>query len=346
MSEGFEWVPDIGRGEWLRPMEAEPFGSILSVVPRGFEAYARVFHPVERDRPRDTKTWQGIDVATYSEGVDDIGASLERERSTWAKVAASFGTSMHAEAKYARLVRRDYGDVDGAVGADGWRYGSTFEGLFDAVSLTTASAVLARHTVTPDAGIAAIWEGWGGLVSSAGVAHFGSEPSDETAARYTEDSAAHIADTTLRERLLMAARHGIAGARSMIEALPGRARPEPEPGSGVLTREAAAGPRFDLHGGTGRHYVLFEAGANTFADAAWPGHAPWVDNVMWAQSPSILWPDDQSWVLATEIDFDSTLVAGTTALIRELVQTPGLEVLPIRTDADLTWEGDLVNRPE
>ena len=253
---------------------------------------------------------------------------------------------MHAEAQYARLVRRDYGDVDVAVGADGWRYGSVFEGLFNAVSLTTASAVLARHTATPDAGIAAIWEGWGGLVSSAGVAHFGSEPSDETAARYTEDSAAHIADTTLRERLLMAARHGIAGAHSMIEALPGHARPEPEPGSGVLTREAAAGPRFDLHGGTGRHYVLFEAGANTFADAAWPGHAPWVDNVMWAQSPSILWPDDQSWVLATEIDFDSTLVAGTTALIRELVQTPGLEVLPIRTDADLTWEGDLVNRPE
>jgi len=144
----------------------------------------------------------------------------------------------------------------------------------------------------------------------------------------------------------MAARHGIAGARSMIEARLGRARPEPEPGSGVLTREAAAGPRFDLHGGTGRHYVLFEAGANTFADAAWPGRAPWVDNVMWARSPSILWPDDQSWVLATEIDFDSTLVAGTTALIRDLAQTPGLEVLPIRTDADLTWGGDLVNRPE
>ena len=66
----------------------------------------------------------------------------------------------------------------------------------------------------------------------------------------------------------------------------------------------------------------------------------------WAQSPSILWPEDHSWVLATEIDFDSTLVAGTAALIRELVQTPGLEVLPIRTDADLRWEGDVLNLPE
>jgi hypothetical protein len=345
MSERFEWVPDLGRGKWLRPMEAEPFGSILSVVPRGFEAYARVFHPVERDRPRDMKTWRDIDDATHFDGVNYIEASLERERSTWAKAAASFGTAMHAEAQYARLVRRNHSNLDSAIGVDGWRYGSTFEGRFDAASLTAASVVLARHTTTPDAGIAAIWEGWGGLVSSAGVVRFRFESSDGAPARYTDEAAARIADPTFRGRLVSAARQGIAGARSMIEALPGRARPEPKPGSGLLTREAAAGPRFDLHGGTGRHYVLFEAGANAFADAAWPGRAPWVDEVNWAQSPSILWPDDHSWVLATEIDFDSTLVAGTTALIRELMQTRGLEVLPIRTDADLTRDGDMLNRP-
>jgi len=346
MPEEFEWVPDIGRGEWLRPLEAEPFGSILSIIPRGFEVYARVFHPVDRDRPRETKTWQGVDAATYFQTVDDIEASLERQRSTWAQAAVSFRTTMHAEAQYARLVRRDYGKADGAIGADGWRYGDTYEGCLDAASLTTTSTVLARHTTTPDAGIAAIWEGWGGLVSSAGIAHFGPEPTGGTSTHDTEEDAAYIADPTLRERLFTAVRQRIAGTRSIIDALPGRARPTPEPGSGVLTREAAAGPRFDLHGGTGRHYVLFEAGANTFADATWPGRAPWVDRVMWAQSPSILWPDDHSWVLATEIDFDSTLVAGTTALIRELVQTPGLEVFPIRTDADLTWDGDVLNRPE
>lgn len=66
---------------------------------------------------------------------------------------------------------------------------------------------------------------------------------------------------------------------------------------------------------------------------------------MWAQSPSILWPDDHSWVLATEIDFDSTLLAGTRALVHELVETPGLEVLPVRPDADLTRDGDVLNRP-
>ncbi|MEX5235249.1 hypothetical protein RCG96_05590 [Kocuria sp. CPCC 205236] len=51
-------------------------------------------------------------------------------------------------------------------------------------------------------------------------------------------------------------------------------------------------------------------------------------------------------MLATEIDFDSTLVAGTRALVRELMQTSGLEVLSIPTDADLSRDGDVLNRPE
>lgn len=306
MAERFEWVRDVSRGEWLRPMENEPLGSILSVVPRGFEAYARLFHPVGRDRPRDTGTWRGVDPLTHFDGVGDIGAVLETERATWADVARAFGTTMHAEAQFARLARSDYGDADGVIDADGWRYSNAEEGRLDPVCLAGASAVLARHTTTPDAGIAAIWEGWGGLVSSAGVAYLRFEAGEDVPAPENRDS---------------------------------------KPGSGLLRRDIANGPRFDLHGNTGRHYVLFEAGANDLADAAWPGRAPWVGEVMWAQSPSILWPDDHSWVLATEIDFDSTLIAGSTELIRELVRTPGLEVLPIRSDADLTWDGDSLNRP-
>lgn len=344
MSSRFAWVPDLGRGEWLRPMEAEPLGSILSVVPHGFEAYARVFHPADRDRPRETKTWQGIDEATYFAGVDDIQASLETERATWAQAAASFGTTMHAQAQYARLVRRDYGEVDGVIAADGWRYGDTSEGCLDAASLATASAALARHTMTPDAGIAAIWEGWGGLVSSAGAARFVLASSDGWPARDTDEDTGRVTALSLRKRLAAAARRGLAGARSVMEARPGRVRDDPAPGTGLLSREIAAGPRFELHGSTGRRYVLFEAGANDFADAAWPGRAPWANDVLWVHSPSILWPDDRAWVLATEIDFDSTLVAGTTALVQELVRTPGLEVLSLRTDADLTRDGDVLNR--
>jgi len=113
MVERFEWVPDITRGEWLRPMEAESFGSVLAVVPRGFEAYARVFHPIERDRPRTTKTWHGIDESTHLNGVSDISAALDTERVSWATAAASFATTMDAEAQFTRLVGREWRDVVG-----------------------------------------------------------------------------------------------------------------------------------------------------------------------------------------------------------------------------------------
>lgn len=346
MSQRFAWVPDLDRGQWLRPMEAEAWGSILSIVPRGFEAYARLFHPVERDRPRQTKTWQGLDEAAYFAGVEDIEASLETERATWAQAAASFGTTMHAQAQYARLLRGAYGEVDGVISPDGWRYSDTSEGCLDTASLAAVSVVLARHTTTPDAGVAAIWEGWGGLVSSAGTARFVPEPSEGWPAPDTEGNPGSVTVPLLRERLAAAARQGLTGAKAVLQARPGRAHDDPAPGTGVLSREIATGPRFELHGDTGRRYVLFEAGAHDFADAAWPGCAPWVDEVMWAHSPSILWPDDHAWVLATEIDFDSTLVAGTTALVRELLRTPNLEVLPIGTDADLTRDGDMLNRSQ
>jgi len=62
------------------------------------------------------------------------------------------------------------------------------------------------------------------------------------------------------------------------------------------------------------------------------------------RSPPELWPDDHAWVLATEIDFDSTLIAGTTELIETLLQTPGIEVLQIQPGADLTRDGDDLNR--
>jgi hypothetical protein len=272
MSERFEWVPDLTRGEWLRPMEAEPFGSILSVVPRGFEMYARVFHPVERDRPRTTKTWQGLDEATYFTGVQDIEASLETESATWAEAAASFETIMHAEAQYARLVRRDYGNVDGAIAADGWRYGDTREGCLDAVSLAAAAAVLARHTTTPDAGIAAVWDGWGGLVSSAGLAYLelsdGAPPATPT--------------RMLRTSPIRRCSSGLSQPRG--RGLPGRDRySRPVRGSpptsrnqdpGCLPVRSQPGRGSTCTEDTGRNYVLFEAGANDFADAAWPAAHP------------------------------------------------------------------------
>ncbi|WP_152193057.1 hypothetical protein [Georgenia satyanarayanai] len=327
MPEPFAWVPDISRGEWLRPMESEPFGSILSVVPAGFEAYARVFHPVQRDRPRDTRTWHGVDQATHFQCVRNLEHAIEDQWTSWAATAASFGTTMHPEAQFARLVRQAPGPADDVVGLDGWRYFPPQEGCLDAAALSVAATVLTEHTTTPTAGVAAVWEGWGGLMSAGARMQL------------------VLASSGLR-RLAVTARQVGARVRDALGYRFGASLRHAKPGTGILSREVATGPRFDLHGGTGRSYVLFEAGAADFVDVRWTDRAPWIDEAIWAQSPSIIWPDDHAWVLATEIDFDSTLVAGTRVLVEELVHTPGLEVLPVPSDADLSWQGDALDHPE
>jgi hypothetical protein len=48
-------------------------------------------------------------------------------------------------------------------------------------------------------------------------------------------------------------------------------------------------------------------------------------------------------VLVTEIDFDSTVIAGTAELIRELLGHPRLEAYPIEPSIDLTRDGDHIN---
>ncbi|QAY59670.1 hypothetical protein ET475_06465 [Microbacterium protaetiae] len=94
--------------------------------------------------------------------------------------------------------------------------------------------------------------------------------------------------------------------------------------------------------------MLFRGGISEFADAEWIGRVPWrrPADEGWFDpaSPSIIWPDDHAWVMATEVDFDSTIVAGSPALIDAIVGDPHLEAASIPEDADLSWDADEVNR--
>lgn len=345
MTKKFKWVPDVERGEWLRAMETEPFASTMSIVPRGFEAYARVFHSLSRDRPKDGNTWLEHDAASNLQQLQDL---LVHEPTSWAHAAGSFGTIMHGQAQFNQLVRRDHYDFDELRAPDGWRYFAPEEDNLEIPALATLSTVLTKHTATPTSGIAAIWEGWGGMVSSAGRASFtftavlddeGEQP----------DQASKTADALVAEPSLPVTFDPwpedpeISAMLSMYLETE-QDEPEPEPGTGTLPREIAIGPRFGLQEDTGRSYILFEVGATDLADPAWPKRAPWIDDdLTWVYSPSILWPNDRAWVLATEIDYDSTLIAGSAALIQELLETPGLEVLAIQPEADLSWTGDTLN---
>lgn len=54
------------------------------------------------------------------------------------------------------------------------------------------------------------------------------------------------------------------------------------------------------------------------------------------QTPNLWWPQDRSWCVASEIDDCYTYVAGSAALIDEVLADPRLEAQPVRLD-DSTW---------
>lgn len=91
-----------------------------------------------------------------------------------------------------------------------------------------------------------------------------------------------------------------------------------------------------MPGWGGRSYLLFAT--PKAAIMTWPGMGIAAD-----QSANLIWPMDHSWCIATEIDFDSTLVAGPARLADAILADVRLEAFAIGYDDDLSWYGDTVN---
>ena len=117
----------------------------------------------------------------------------------------------------------------------------------------------------------------------------------------------------------------------------GPATPSPTPLEPAgLPAEVLGGQLLNL---PGRRYVLFHGplqAALRMGHQITPG---WFD----PQSPSLLWPADRSWCLATEVDFDSTLIGASPDLVGALLQSPLLEAWPVQPTDDLTIAGDTIN---
>ncbi len=93
------------------------------------------------------------------------------------------------------------------------------------------------------------------------------------------------------------------------------------------------GPRLRL---PGRDYLLFTGTLPAAASMGW--HA--APECFVPQSPNLFWPHDRSWCVATEIDLDSTVVAGTNELVRAVLAAPGLEAWPVAADDSLSSDSD------
>lgn len=332
-----EWTSDVSVGDWLRERVDEPWrGTMHDVVPRGFEAYARVFHPASRDRPIG-RPWPGLPYANYRREWESFQADaprIEDETVTWSATAAAMGTTMHPLAQWDRLVAPGVivENEDGPRDAAGWRYNQPLMGDAPAGLVASLATVLARHTRTPGEGFAAVWEGFGGLLG-----HLGTGPSRGFYQLADGDA---VADPTL-------ARHNSMLGSATRDVF-NRVFRKPTWQEGILSREISEAPRLHL---PDRGFVLFRAGVAEFAEPDWVLAAPWRDVEAErhgfapdAHAPGILWPEDRSWVSVTEVDFDSTVVGGSRALIDDLFADDGLEVLPLPMEAALTWDADEVNR--
>lgn len=296
------------------------------VVPRGFEAYARIFHPAL------VRSVPGGDVPTNHElrtmSEDEkarILSGLRDEQATWADTAAAFGTVLHPLAQWNRIVRTPEGeDWRRRHAPDGREFSAPFEGDLPPGILAHVAEHLIAHTTTPDDGYAGVWEGYGGLLGS-----FGS--TGRAFLTFTDDpDAAHAA-------MLAESIHDPFNSPYQKAVWQ----------DGILSREISEGARLEL---PQRNHVLFAAPPRAFADPDWVAFVPWSDKIAEergfpprAQHPSLIWPADQAWILVSEIDFDSTVVGGSRALIAALCADERVEALPIAEGANLQWDADEVN---
>ncbi|MFK0402835.1 hypothetical protein ACIQTT_10940 [Microbacterium sp. NPDC090225] len=322
-----EWIANPTIGDWLRERLDSDFPPMHGVVPQGFPAYARIFHPgFVRELPGRRMPSAEERVRMPAADQERLQSELVETTTTWGDAAAVFGTTLHPLAQWAGIVgapgERDWIE---RIAPDGREFSSPAIGELDVESLAALTAVLLRHTSTPDAGVAGLWEGRGGLLG-----FFGDLPSRGF---YT------VGDDDPNHRAML--------ARSLRDPFNNVFR-KPTWQEGILSREISEGARLEL---PNRGYVLFDAPPSAFAEPEWILDAPWRDRPAEAhgapasaQSPGLLWPDDRAWVMVSEVDYDSTIVAGSAALVAAICAEPGLEALEIPSGADLSWNADEVNR--
>ena len=259
-------VRDDAVGAWIAP-RLGPFGGFIgSVVPRGFEAYARILHPV---------------------------ADARGELVSWADVCAATGRGPHALMQWhaiagVAVTKRDGVSVQSML----WDGDEPTVGSLNEPALTALFHVLVRHTEPGADCYFALWDGWGHIHGSPAVATL-------TAVRWPR----------------------------WLRWLPPKKR------SGLIppafSRSVLDGPRLRL---PGRDYLLFAGRLEDAIAAGFP-----------INTPNLFWPADHAWCVATEIDFDSTVLGGPALLINDLLADPTLDAWRVEPGDSLTHDSDTVN---
>ena len=133
--EGLEFTEDVTSAQWVEE-SLRDFGSVRSLVPDGFSAYARVFHPAYLDDSREQPV-------------------------RWSTVASWTGRTVHPQMQFERIANlsEDPGDIyqDPPWGSYP-QHGSIPEN-----ECLTLVDVLRGFTSTPDQCYFCLWEGYGNI---------------------------------------------------------------------------------------------------------------------------------------------------------------------------------------
>lgn len=131
----YESAPDASPAAWIIAGLRGSGESVLSLVPEGFEAYARIFHPAYRGEPLAPVRWR--DVATAN-------GRVAHRVMQWPSITGSFPfTSSSAQ--------------------PGLWDREPEEGSLPEELATILAAVLAPHTATPGQCWFAVWDGYAAL---------------------------------------------------------------------------------------------------------------------------------------------------------------------------------------
>ena len=120
---------------------------------------------------------------------------------------------------------------------------------------------------------------------------------------------------------------------------------ESHPAAHPAMAQALANPRLQI---PQRDSLLFQLDIRVLTDPGWAQSAGWADRIgNGSLTPQMLWPERREWFLASEIDFNSTVIGGSPTLIAELLElgtTGAIEIMELPDEADLTSGGDIVNQ--
>ena len=356
-----EWISDVSQGDWVRQaLEGQDWGSLRCYVPGGFEAYVRVFPPLEREigPPEDPRT----------------------EQSTWRAVAAELGVPWRNDIRTDELLGLAEGAVDtGQSAAPGEALasadpaaeepGQTQEMPHDEAS-AALQQMLSAMAGEPTGKARRWWSKADSRLSDDVVEQLAIE-AEQRSRRWHPGVDGVLPESTLRLLAKALAQHtatpgdGVAavwegwgdlnGGSAVLGAhFPGGSGPTAwlgramlrvqlrfsrGPGSHpvqpILSKEVLAGPRLEV---PERAYFLFTAGAEAFTDGSWREAAPWRSPIDpdYTYLPSILWPADRAWVLVVEIDEDTAYIGGSRALADALLNSPNLETAEVDLSGEAT----------